>query len=167
MKFISATKEGYNFQLSPGEVRLLNDLLKLYPLTPDSIHRISKNPDLKEIAQSQKLLNEELADHRRISKSWLSAWIDQNLSVDLTSTETILRLKESELELLLQVFNDIRIGSWMLLGSPTQEQREDIEPTRQNHALICIMDMCGAFQMSLMNATSSPPQPEDAPQDLS
>jgi hypothetical protein len=160
VKLIATTDDGFTFELTSGEMRLLGDLLRLYPLTPESIHRISKDIVPQDLAHSQELLQEELSEHRRTSLSWLSAWMDQNLDLDLTQTEALLKLKRSELELLLQVLNDIRVGSWILVGSPTQEQREQMEPTRQNHALFCIMDMCAAFQMTLLKAINATSESE-------
>lgn len=163
MKFITANQEGFTFRLSSGEIRLLGDLLRLYPLTPESIHRITRNSEAKELAHSQQLLEESLTEHRQTVSSWLSAWVHQNLGVDLTLTESTLQLKGPDLELLLQVFNDIRVGSWMLLGSPTTEQRENLESTQQTHALLCVMDMCAAFQISLMQALNPPPGASETP----
>ena len=66
-----------------------------------------------------------------------------------TETGARLSLSPAEVEWLLQVLNDIRVGSWVILGSP-EEKPAELNATTAPHFLA--MEMAGYFQMQLLEA---------------
>ncbi len=60
-----------------------------------------------------------------------------------------LSLGQADLEWLLQILNDIRVGNWILLGSP-EERREVLNAKTAPH--LWAMEMAGWFEMSLLEA---------------
>ena len=67
-------------------------------------------------------------------------WAEQHSGWRLT-------LGPGEPEWLLQVLNDIRVGSWLLLGSP-DDQVQVVDDGNLLHAWA--MEVAGAFEISLL-----------------
>ena len=65
-------------------------------------------------------------------------------------------LSGSELEWLLQVLNDIRVGSWIILGSPEQ-WFEAATPQTAPH--LWAMELAGAFEMAFLPAVEGRNRP--------
>ena len=60
-------------------------------------------------------------------------------------------LAHSELEWLLQVLNDVRVGSWIILGSPDDQQKKTIKVTEQNSIYLLAMDVCAYLESVLID----------------
>jgi hypothetical protein len=58
-------------------------------------------------------------------------------------------LKHPDLEWLLQVLNDIRVGSWLALGEPEQGKLPSLN--QQNFRYLVAMEICGAFESLLLS----------------
>ena len=69
-----------------------------------------------------------------------------------------LLLKGAELEWLLQVLNDVRVGSWLKLGQPDENQSPDVTP--ENFQFVLAMEVCGAFQSALLAALGETESPD-------
>jgi hypothetical protein len=52
----------------------------------------------------------------------------------------------------LQVLNDVRVGSWIALGSPDTEQGEKILLTEETAPRVRSMEVAGAFEAVLLEA---------------
>ena len=61
-------------------------------------------------------------------------------------------LKPGELEWLLQVLNDIRVGSWVRLGEPAENSISSLEPTEENVQLAWALEIAGLFEHTLLAA---------------
>jgi len=56
------------------------------------------------------------------------------------------------LEWLLQVLNDIKVGSWVQLGCPELEKAAPVNLTRPNARSLQAMHLSGEFQAALLEA---------------
>jgi hypothetical protein len=56
----------------------------------------------------------------------------------------------TELDWLLQVLNDIRVGSWLRLGSPADPHR--LELTKNNWDDFVALEFCGFMQSVLLRS---------------
>jgi hypothetical protein len=67
-------------------------------------------------------------------------------------------LTASEMEWLLQVLNDVRVGSWLALGEP--EELEIPEVNRTNAPYLLAMESAGYFESALLDAlgAKNPPR---------
>ena len=115
MKLLRKTKDSYTFHLATGEKDLLLQVLHLYPLIPAAYQRVSKG-DKDE--SKQRLLDEALMETRIENKRQLQKVLSDPIRLARDGESWLLRVSEGELEWLLQIFNEIRVGSWILLGSP-------------------------------------------------
>jgi hypothetical protein len=66
--------------------------------------------------------------------------------------ELYLNLSGEQLEWLLQVLNDIRVGSWVQLGSPDTDTVRRGGLTPEEARAVAAMDMSAYFQSGLLEA---------------
>ena len=53
-------------------------------------------------------------------------------------------------EWLLQVLNDVRVGSWIALGSPAEHPEMEPEMSKQTMSHVMTMDIAAFFEMGFM-----------------
>ena len=97
----------------------------------------------------QRLLDEALAEQRAENKKQVQALLADPRRFEPTQTGAHLSLSRAEVEWLFQVLNDVRVGSWVRLGSPEGKPRE-VTPATAPH--LVAMEMAGYFQMQLLEA---------------
>jgi hypothetical protein len=149
MKLVKATKSRLVFELGHRETRSLPQILKLYPCVPSAHHVLSKSGRVPDRVASQQLLDEALAEQRAEHKKQVQALLADPRRFEHTETGARLSLSPAEVEWLMQVLNDIRVGSWVVLGSP---DKKPAELTAGNAAHFLAMEMAGYFQMQLLEA---------------
>ena len=152
MKLIQRDGESFLFHISKREKGLLFEVLKLYPLIPIAHHRVSQTAAAPRVTESQKLLESALADRTRENKRQLLAMLNQEALLQETDGAHRLTLSGSRMEWLLQVLNDIRVGSWLILGEPDEKKGKPIELNDENARYYAAMEFCGLFQMTLLDA---------------
>ena len=150
-------KTGFVFQLSAKEKQLLLETVKLYPLVPATHHRLSKTAAAQS-EENQHLLEEALADQRAAHRRQLEALLAEPARFKQSGANFRLQLQASELEWLLQVFNDVRVGSWLALGEPDETKPPEITPENFRYAVA--LEVCGAFQSTLLAALGESESPE-------
>lgn len=155
MRLLRVENDKYVFRLGKGERELLAIALSLYPAIPAAHQTISKS---KAIANktNQHLLDEALAEQRRENKKRVAAFLADAKRFHETETSTRITLTGAEIEWLLQVLNDVHVGSWILLGSPDESSSELI-PTDKNVQFIDAMELARWFQSDLLRAFSEKP----------
>ena len=113
MKLIKEDKGNYRFEIEAKEKALLFKILRLYPVIPAAHQRLSKSEDRPE---DQKLLDAALAEQRAHNKKQLLVMMRSRLRKGKTNWR--FTVSAAQVEWLLQALNDIRVGSWLALGSP-------------------------------------------------
>ena len=152
MKLLHSNPDGYVFRLRQAEKDLIFRLLQLYPVVPAAHHRLSQSGTGDADDENQRLLDESLAAHRQEQQAQVLAMMEDPACFSKVKGGWQLRLSGPQIEGLLQVFNDIRVGSWIALGSPDFEQGVKLEPTEVNAARIWLMETAGFFQQQLLEA---------------
>jgi len=150
MKIIRAGDK-VEFELGRREKHLLLELLKLYPCIPSAHHlqRSNRMPDA-----SQTLLAETLAEQRALNKRQVEAFLADSGRFRQKEADWRLSLSSTELEWLLQILNDIRVGSWIRLGSPEAKLEMNVlNETTAPH--FWAMEMAGHFQMELLHSLNA------------
>jgi hypothetical protein len=150
VKLLRSDKRGFVFHLGEREKHLLLETLQLYPLIPASHHRIARNRDTPADDERQRLLEEALAEHRRENRRQLQAMLNETHRFRETEAGFQLNLSAPQIEWLLQVLNDIRVGSWLALGEP--EQGEEPVPDKNNAHCLLALEVCGLFESGLLAA---------------
>jgi len=118
VKLLRASKSNFLFQLTEREKTLLVQILNLYPRVPLGHQKATKATDTH-LKESQRLLDEALAEQRSANKKKVQAFITDPRRFTKSGDGSHLSLSPSELEWLLQVLNDVNVGSWLNLGSPS------------------------------------------------
>ncbi len=147
MKLIGSENDKLLFHLGRREKDLLTNLLKLYPRVPPAHHKLTKSG--KADASSEQLLDEALAEQRAENQRQVSGVLASPVRWQRQQSGWHLALAPSETEWLLQVLNDIRVGSWVLLGSP-EEPLKRLDKHTAPH--LWAMEIAGSFEISLLEA---------------
>ena len=149
MKLVRATRTRLLFHLGRQETRLLPQILKLYPRVPPAHHVLSQSGRIPDREANQRLLDEALAEQRAENRQQVQALLADPRRFARTETGGRLSLPAVEVEWLLQVLNDIRVGSWVALGSPEKKLPELNDHTAPD---FLAMEMAGYFQAQLLEA---------------
>jgi hypothetical protein len=146
VKPIGRSQGAIVFQLAEHERDLLCHTLGLYPCIPPGHQRLSRAAKLE--ASCQQLLDEALAEQRAENRKEVAKFIGDSSRWSERQRGWRLRLSPSDVEWLLQVLNDIRVGSWVALGCP-EERVEALDKTSAPH--LWAMEIAGSFQMALLH----------------
>lgn len=149
MKLLGRADDRLRIELAPREKELLFYLLRLYPQIPAGYQPLSKAPGAEQ--SSQRLLNEALEEARSGNKQALQSLADPK-RWQQSGGHWCLTLGDGELEWLLQVLNDVRVGCWIHLGSPELPLKS---LDAQNAADVWAMELAGSFQMNLLEILES------------
>jgi hypothetical protein len=149
MKLVKATHNRFVFELGHREKRSLPQFLRLYPCVPSAHNVLSKSGRMPDPAGNQQLLDEALAEQRAENRKQVQALLTDPRRFEHTETGARLSLSSTDMEWLMQVLNDIRVGSWVILGSPENKPAE-LNAATAPHFLA--MEMAGYFQMQLLEA---------------
>jgi hypothetical protein len=158
MKLLRADQDQFRFEFSREEKELLN-VLRQYPLVPASHHRLSKDRQLPRREENQRLLDESLKAQREENRRQVESLLDEPhrfLKCEQGYRVTFARV---EIEWLLQVLNDIRVGRWLALGSPDEHPKLQAGMSSQTLSHIVTMDIAAFFEMCFLRAVSGDPQP--------
>lgn len=154
MKLVHADQDRFVFKLSPDEKRVLLDILKLYPCVPPAHHRLSREDGDDAQAERQRLLDESVVEQRARNKRQVQTLLKHPGTFQRENHAWRLTLRRGDFEWLLQVLNDVRVGSWIALGSPEDLPRQlPADPQQARHA--CAMELAGLFQTMLIETVES------------
>ena len=151
MKLLQTDKDYLRFQLASGEKAALLEVLKHYPCVPPAHHRLTRKGAADPETEKQLLLDEAVAEQRAQNKRQLEALLQRPETFRRAQSHWRFTLRHGDFEWLLQVLNDVRVGSWLALGSPEQLPRSvPDDPERASRVLV--MELAGFFQMTLLEA---------------
>jgi hypothetical protein len=139
----------FSFQMERNERRLLFQVLRAYPLVPIAHHRLSKSEENRE---DQQLLEDSLAAQRKEHKKQVKSLLAAKSRFRANKRGWRWSLNAAQIEWLLQVLNDVRIGAWLAIGSP-DGQIETIAVFNEKTApYFWAMEISGHFQAVLLKA---------------
>jgi len=151
---VKIVQAGENFvcQLAKREKNLLVELLKLYPCIPCA--RPGKKRTGGAPEASQRLLDEALAEQRTVNRLQVQNWLSDPDRFQQMESAWRFILSGSEMEWLLQILNDIRVGSWLSLGAPDEKLEFGVlnEKTAPH---FWAMQVAGEYEMRLLKALES------------
>ena len=160
MKIISKTTDSVTYRFEHKEWLYFVDLLRLFPVLKEDYYQAGTVRNDPKLADTHQLLKEMLSDYKAEQKLWLLKFLkSEENRVKKKDGSIQLALSMREKETLLEILNDIRVGSWMVLGSPGLKDA-DLE-LKLNHAkelqqVAWAMDLSGYFQMGFLRSENSP-----------
>ena len=141
-------------QLRPGEKRLLVEVLQLYPLVDTAYHRATHSADPR---VDQKLLEEALAALKQENQDRLRVFLDLPQRFQETKNGWRLMVEIQDVEWLLQVVNDIRVGSWLKLGMPDERSEEKLALSQGHVRYLVAMEWSGLLEGLLLEGRAQAP----------
>jgi hypothetical protein len=154
VKHIRTKRGKFVFAISPQEKSLLDEVLRLYPLVSASHHRLSRKSNVVQPKDHQRLREESLAAQREENRKNVQAMLEQAGHFQAAADGMQLTVSGAEIEWLLQVLNDVRVGSWIALGSPDPEQDKKIVFDKKMLPHFRMMELAGAFETVFLDALS-------------
>lgn len=152
MHLLRSEGDQFVFEVGKRETRLLQDTLKLYPLIPASHPQVTRSSEGDQIESSQRLLEEALAEQRAGNRKQLDAMLSEEGRFKPFKTGFRLTLNPQQVEWLLQVLNDVRVGCWLRLGQPDEKKGKNINLTPDNARYLVFMEACAYFESVLLSA---------------
>jgi len=160
MKLIRKDGDEFEFEFAPVEKGLFFHLLGLYPAVPVSYHKLTKGRRIPHEAENQALLNEAIKAQRVECQKEIIALVKDTGRFTDGEESTRAVFKTGELEWLLQVLNDVRVGCWIAAGSPDlQEEERKLRRDQQSLQHVMLMELAGGFQMLFLRAVSGTLEP--------
>lgn len=156
MKLIKRDETHFTFQIGRRERDLLFALLQRYPVIVTAHFRTRHPPQTEDARKNQELLDEALSEQQRENRRLLEKSLAERERFRESELGLSFRLSHSELEWMLQILNDIRVGSWIQLGEPDPKGGSDLQLTEENLQLAWAMEMAARFQHSLLEAGRAP-----------
>jgi hypothetical protein len=144
MKLLRKAKGNFRFLFEIPEKLLFCRLLQLYPLLPSTHQQISRTGELAANELTQSLLHEALSEHHAESQTRIKNFLADPQRFQSLPHGIRLIVSVSDLEWLLQILNDLRVGSWVRLGSPAR--LDDFMPEDQNAVHYWTIELAGHFQ---------------------
>jgi hypothetical protein len=156
VKQLKSRDADYVFALSAQEKELMLKLFEHFPQVPVAHHRLSQAADSSGTGENQGLLEESLKAHQSRDRAWLATSFQGAPRFQAVESGFHLRLEREEMERLLQIFNDVRVGSWLALKSPDLGGKKNLKVTRLTAPFIQRMELAGIFEMILLRALQGP-----------
>ena len=159
MKFIRKDGEEFEFEFELIEKGLLFHLLGLYPAVPVSYHKLTKGRRIPHQAENQELLNDAIKAQREANQQEIITLLKDTGRFKDGGESTRAVFKHGELEWLLQVLNDVRVGNWLAAGSPDLQAEEEFQSTSKTLQNVMLMELTSGFQMLFLGAMGGTLEP--------
>ncbi|MFN7137940.1 MAG: hypothetical protein ACK4UN_01230 [Limisphaerales bacterium] len=152
MNLVGFDGERYIFEFRRREREVFAAILRLYPVLNPDYHQLSRsNVKDTRVEESQALLQEAMAEQREANRKQVAQFLEEGNWEEHENRFRVSITKEN-MEWLLQVLNDIRVGSWVILGKPDPDAGDKPKVTLSNMPYAGAMELCGYFQMALLEA---------------
>ncbi len=160
MKFLGHDGGNFLIEFATEEKLLLLHLLSMYPLVPAAHHRLTKDKKFPRREENQQLLDDALKAQRQQNQQEVLALINEPGRFTDKENASQAAFSRTDLEWLLQVVNDVRIGCWLALGSPGYEPKKKIAPNSEGARRAMFMEIAGAFEMFFLGIINGDVPPE-------
>ncbi len=140
------------FQISQREKDWFLATLKLYPVLEADYHQITRNRKIAAKAEQQ-LLEDSMAQQRKEHRRKLDQFLAASRRFIPESHDQYRFIVTAEqCEWLLQILNEVRVGSWVKLGRPEMENAPKLAVNQWQARFVAAVEMTGYFQMTLLDA---------------
>lgn len=152
MKLIQREQGYCSFLIGKREREMLFSLLKRYPVISGTYFNNRHPAKSEEAKKNQELLQEALAEQQKENRKQLEQMLAESGRFVENDLGYTFRLSNAEVEWLLQVLNDIKVGSWVHLGEPDAKKPSSAPLTEHSMMIAWSMEIAGLFQHSLLEA---------------
>ena len=160
MKVIKREETHCSFLIGKREREMLFSLLQRYPAIGAAHFRNRNTPKDDDAKKNQELIEEALAEQQKESRKQLEQMLAEPGRFVENEFGYTFKLSHSEIEWMLQMLNDVRVGSWIQLGEPNPDADSSdsadspAKPplNEQNIMLFWSMEIAGLFQHALLES---------------
>jgi hypothetical protein len=152
MRLVRAKPAEFVFQMTARERGLFLEVLRHFPLVPLSHHQIRRSSPADSPGGHERLLREAMATWKQDHKGRVQQLISNTGRFVARSGGWRIAFSREEMEWLLQVLNDVRVGSWLRLGCPDPDEGRAPQVTEANAPHLFLMELSGHFQCALLDA---------------
>jgi hypothetical protein len=158
MKFIrpqhkaGSRAHAFAFHLSQREKELLLATLKFYPQLEPRYHQLSRDAKTAGKGEQEWLEETMLQQQKEHQKKLAQFFEGERRFFKGAEGELCLTLTGEQMEWLLRVLNEVRVGAWVKLGRPEMETARRLHLSGAKAQLFTAMDLSGYFQMCLLEA---------------
>lgn len=149
MKLVEAKADQFVFRFSRREREMFTHILRQFPAGDQPVGPVSKSGELAMVAEQEALLAEAMAAQRAEDRHLVDAFLGEQGRFAEVKSAFHLRLSAAQMDWLLQVINEVRVGLWVKAGRPEQPRAMlfggHLEPA-------LTMELCAHFQMVLLGA---------------
>ena len=163
MRLLRVDQDQFQFELGRNERLRFIYLLKLYPLVPATHHRLSKDRKIPNGEENQQLLVEAHHHQREAHRKQVEVWLNDPHRFVAAGSKFQVEISRSQIEWLLQVVNDIRVGSWIALGSPEMLDISSKQLNEQNAPQVMAMELAGYFESFFLEVINGERVPDYDP----
>lgn len=157
MKLLRQHGDQFEFRFARREQEVFRNVLEAYPVTPPEHHRISRGMTLDADDPNQALLQESMASLRTEWRKQIQTFLANRQRFVRDTSGGRLVVSRDEIEWLLRVLNDVRVGSWVRLGCPDPADGAKASPadTADPAALrhVVLLEVAAHFQYTFLAAT--------------
>jgi hypothetical protein len=159
MKLLRIDGDAFEFGFAATEKDLFLHLLGLYPVVPVAYHRLTRKKRIPNQEENQRLLDDAIQSQRLANQKKIIALVKTpgRFHDDKKSSRAV--FQREELEWLLQVLNDVRIGNWIALGSPDASPGRPPQGDDKSFQHLMLMEVAGGFEMFFLGAVSGTLKP--------
>jgi hypothetical protein len=147
MRLLKQEREAFELDFTPEERQWLMLVMNFFPLVPPAYHRLTFDPQLAAQLAEHLPTRDAFYAQREQSKQDVQVLIQKLSRLKEHNNACKARLTRDELEKFLQVVNDVRVGSWIALGSPAFDLRAAPPPDEDGMRHFMFMEMAGAFEL--------------------
>lgn len=155
VKVIKREETHCSFLIGKREREMLFSLLQRYPVMLGAHFKTRNPPKTDQARKNQDLLEEALAEQQKENRKQLEQMLAENGRFVENDLGYTFRLSHSEIEWLLQVLNDIKVGSWVQLGEPDFRTTPTPPLNEQTILLAWAVEVAERFQRALLEATQA------------
>jgi hypothetical protein len=156
MKLRRRRAESMEVELSAREAVVLSLVLRRYPVLDPGYHQIART-GAAPLREEQQLLEESIAAAQSENRRRVAAFLDrcqvragEQPEADALADRAGLVIPLAEVDWLLEVLNDVRVGLWVKLGRPAPRWLPDASGPSATRTDFAVMDLAGAFQAELL-----------------
>lgn len=152
MKLLRQQDGRYEFLFGLREHHVFREVLRAFPVTPLEHHRVTRGEPPPALAGAQQLLHEALNEWKQSARRRVEAFLADLRRFAPQGERVRATFTREEMEWLLQVLNDVRVGSWLQLGCPDPDSGQRPKLTSKNARYLPLMEAAGAFEFALLAA---------------
>jgi len=152
MHLLKVKDGAYQFHLHERDRVALLAMLRRYPVIPAPYHRVARQPEAAPSPDAQRLLEESVAERKREHKRYFESLLTTHLRHSERPPGYRLSLDRGQIEALLQVLNDVRVGSWLKLGAPDPDEGREVVLSKRNAFYAVALTESERFEWALLKA---------------